>query len=243
MGGRARSWAVAALLSAVLSGGAAEAQSPVNISALVNADLTTYTNGSNYPQNGGPLTVAGVLFTLSTIGSSSHTATIQSSTTSGVPQTYSIPVNRTGVTTVYTLINSAFGSCGTSVGELDFVGATTPTFVYVLTEGTNIRDHNIPSGFCQTATGVAGTATFGGLVRLDMQQINLPAGFATDTLLSVSFKSYGLAGAGSPFVAAVDANGTTVSTTPAPPSLFLVLIGLVVVAVYLAWRKPAHTRV
>jgi hypothetical protein len=240
MGGRVRSWAVAALVSAVLLGGAAEAQSPVNISALVNDDLTTYTNGSNYPQNGGPLTVAGVTFTLSTIAPSGHTGVIQSSTTSSLPQTFSIPVNRTGVTTVTTLINSAFGSCGTSVGELDFVGATTPTFVYVLTEGTNIRDHNIPSGFCQTATGVAGTATFGGLVRLDMQQITLPVGFATDTLVSINFRSYGLICCGSPFLAAVDANGSALPTTPAPPSLLLVSIGLVCAAVYFAWRKPVH---
>src|ERR1700733_10957024 len=117
MGDRARSWAVAALVSTVLLGGAAEAQSPLNISALVNDDLTTYSNGSNYPQNGGPLTVAGVTFTLSTISPSGHTGVIQSSTTSGLPQTFSISVNRTGVTTVNTLINSAFGSCGTSVGE------------------------------------------------------------------------------------------------------------------------------
>src|SRR5580700_10254442 len=143
MAGRIRSWAAAALVSAVLWGGVANAQSPVNISALVNDDLTTYTNGSNYPQTGGSLTVAGVTFTLSTIAPSGHTGVVQSSTTSSVPQTFSIPVNRTGVTTVSTLINSAFGTCGTSVGELDFVGATTPTFVYVLTEGTNIRDHNI----------------------------------------------------------------------------------------------------
>jgi hypothetical protein len=220
----------------------AEAQGPVNISSLVNDDLTTYTNGSNYPQNGGLLTVAGINFTLSTIAPSSHTAVIQSSTTAGVLQTFSIPVGRFGVTTVYTLMDGAFGSCGTSVGELDFVGAVTPTFVYVLTEGVNIRDHNMVSGFCQTATGVAGTASFGGEVRLDMQQITLPAGFATDTLTAINFKSYGLAGAGSPFVAAVDAvgTGTTPPATPAPTSLFLALIGLAGAAVYLAWRKRAQ---
>lgn len=39
----------------------------INISSLVNSDLTTYTGAGNYPQNGGALTVAGVPFTLATI--------------------------------------------------------------------------------------------------------------------------------------------------------------------------------
>src|SRR3974390_3438601 len=137
-----------ALLVAAGTFGAAlaSAQTPVDLSFLVNDDLTTYTNGGNYPQNGGPLTVAGVPFTLSTIAQ--KTFVIQSSSV----QTFSIPVGRQGVTTVFTLINSAYGVCGTAVGELDFVGASSTTFVYALTEGTNVRDHNIPNNYCETVT-------------------------------------------------------------------------------------------
>jgi hypothetical protein len=38
-----------------------------------------------------------------------------------------------------------------------------------------------------------------------MQTITLPAAFATDTLTSIDFNSFGQGGFGSPFVAAIDA--------------------------------------
>ncbi len=199
-----RAWLPALGVWACTFGSAQAGFQQVNLSALVNADLTTYTGGTNYPQHGGPLTVAGIPFTLATIAPLSDTAVIQASDVSGVMQTYSILVGVAGVTTVYTLINSAFGTCGTNIGELNFVGASN-TFTYTLTEGSNVRDH-FNGGFCNTVTSVAGTASFGGGAdRLDMQQINLPPGFATDTLQRIDFISFGEASNGSPFVAAVTA--------------------------------------
>src|SRR5215472_4000896 len=113
---------------------------PIDISGLVNSDLTTYSGGGNYPQHGGVLTVNGVAFNLATIGQGADTAVIQSSPNDGVAQTYSIPIGLFGVTSAYTLINSAFGDCNQNIGELDFIGSST-TVQYLLTEGTNVRDH------------------------------------------------------------------------------------------------------
>jgi hypothetical protein len=207
---------------------------PINISGLVNADLTGYTGGANYPQNGGPLTVAGVPFTLATIAPDSHTAVIQASADFDVLQTYSIPVGMFGVTSANTLINSAFGTCGTNIGELDFVGASN-TFAYTLTEGTNVRDH-FNGVFCNTVTNVAGTASFGGGAdRLDMQQITLPASFASDTLQRIDFKSFGQGGNGSPFLAAVDV--VTTSAVPEPAQLTMTTTALL--ALVLA-RRGRH---
>ena len=196
--------------------GLAQSTDQISISSLANADLVTqYTNGSYYPPHGGPLTVAGIPFTLATIPPNSDTAVIQGLTV-GSEQSFSIPVNTKGVVTVYTLINSAFGSCGTIVGELDFVGASSSTYVYTLTEGDNIRDHN-QDGFCNTAPNIVGTASFGGgQVRLDMQQVMLPASFANDTLNSITFKSYGLGYAGTPFIAAI-----TTASSPQRPVVFI----------------------
>jgi hypothetical protein len=95
----------------------------INISSLVNSDLTAYSGGFNYPQNGGPLTVAGVTFQLATLAANNHTAVIQGSTSGGISQTYTIPVGLFGITTVDTLINSAFGSLNTDIGSLVFHGA------------------------------------------------------------------------------------------------------------------------
>jgi hypothetical protein len=209
----------------------------LNISSLVNSDLTTYTGGGNYPPNGGPLTVAGVPFTLATIGPSFDTAVIQTSTIPGVSQTYSIPVGIFGVTSADTLINSAFGTCGTNVGELDFVGASS-NFAYTLTEGTNVRDH-FNGAFCNTVTNVAGTASFGGGAdRLDMQQIALPASFATDTLQRIDFKGFGQGRDGSPFLAAA----AVVTGSPVPEPATLTLTASALLALLFARRAVSGTR-
>jgi hypothetical protein len=192
--------------------GLAQTGYQVDISSLVNTDLTTYTNGGDYPQNGGPLTINGVPFVLATSGPNNDTSIIQ--TTGSADDSYTIPVNLSGITTIYTLINSAYGACGTTVGEVDITGVASGTVVYSLTEGTNIRDHN-QSGFCNTATDLAGTANFGGgQVRLDMQEIDLPASFATDTITNVVFEGYGLGNSGEPFMAGMTAATGSLLTAP-----------------------------
>jgi hypothetical protein len=208
----------------------------VDISGLVNADLTTYTGGFNYPQHGGPLTVAGVPFTLATIGPNSDTAVIQTSTDFGGSQTYSIPVGIFGVTSADTLINSAFGTCGTNIGELDFVGASN-TYTYTLTEGANVRDH-FNGAFCNTVTNVAGTASFGGGAdRLDMQQITLPASFATDTLQRIDFKGFGQGGNGSPFLAAA----AVVTGSPVPEPATLTITASALLALLLSKHRAQRS--
>jgi hypothetical protein len=181
--------------------------------------------------------VAVVPFTLATIGPSFDTAVIQTSTIPGVSQTYSIPVGVFGVTSADTLINSSAGACGTSIGELDFVGVSS-TYIYPLTEGTNVRDH-FNGGFCNTVTNVAGTASFGGGAdRFDMQQIVLPASFATDTLQRIDFKGFGQGLAGSPFLAAAAVN--TSSPVPEPATWPLAAVALL--ATFLARRASSRTR-
>jgi MYXO-CTERM domain-containing protein len=209
----------------------------IDISGLVNSDLTTYTGGGNYPQNGGPLTVAGIPFQLATIGPDNHTAVIQSSTDFGVTQTYVIPVNLADVTIVYTLINSAFGAANTNIGALVFRGASGETYTYTLTEGFNVRDH-FNGSFVNTATDLAGTASFGGGAdRLDMQSIVLPTIFASDTLTEIDFESFGQGGFGAPFVAAIT---TSTSETPLPAALSLFVGGLGLVGALARRRRRRH---
>jgi len=219
---------------ASLAGLARAATIDLDLSSLVNADLTTYSGGDAYPQHGGSLTVGGIPFTLATIGPNSDTAIIQASTAGGVLETYSIPVGVFGVTSADTLINSAFGSCTTDIGELDFVGASS-TYTYTLTEGSNVRDH-FNGAFCNTAPNVAATASFGGGAdRLDMQQITLPASFASDTLERIDFKSFGQGFSGSPFLAAA-AVETGTATVPEPATW--ALSGSALVMMLLFRRRP-----
>jgi len=139
----------------------------------------------------------------------------------------------------YTLINTAFGTCGTNVGELDFIGSSS-TYTYVLTEGSNVRDH-FRGGYCNSLTDGSGTASFGGGAdRLDMQTIVLPPAFATETLESIDFKSFGKGGDGSPFLAAVtlDPGGPGPSAVPEPAAWPLGLLALAAVPlVRRRWRQ------
>jgi hypothetical protein len=206
----------------------------IDLSSYVNADLTTYSGGLNYPQHGGTLSVATIPFMLATIGTNLNTGVIQSF----VAETFSIAIGVFSVTSAYTLVNSAFGACGTNIGEIDFIGSSN-TFAYALTEGINVRDH-FNGGFCNAVTSVAGTASFGGgSDRLDMQLITLPAGFSHDTLQRIDFKGFGQGERGSPFLAA-----TTIVTSAVPEPanfLFLSIGGAIMLSAY-RWKCKLRGR-
>ena len=209
----------------------------IGLSGLVNADLTTYTGGGNYPQHGGELTVGGIPFELATIGPQNDTGIIQ---TNGA-QDLSIPVGVLGAMSVYVLVNSAYGACGSDVGEIDFVGSS-QTYVYPLIEGGNIRDH-FDGGFCNQATDISGSANFGGGAdRLDLNSIQLPSSFATQTLESVDFKSFGMGELGQPFLAALTVgSGSSLDTAtflvPVPEPGELLFVGSAMAALILRRRR------
>jgi hypothetical protein len=201
----------------------------IDLSGLVNSDLTTYTGGSNYPQHGGLITVDGIPFELATIGPQQDTAVIQTSGT----QDFSIPVGTFGVTSAYVLVNSADGSCGTDVGEIDFVGSS-GTYSYKLTEGVNVRDH-FDGAFCNSAGDITDTASFGGGAdRLDLDSIELPPSFADQTLESIDFKGFGEGQLGEPFLAAA-----TLDPDPAavPEPADLAVVSLAAAAMLLLRRR------
>jgi hypothetical protein len=215
---------------------------PVDISALVNADLTGYTSGTLYPQTGGPINVGGVGFNLSTIAPDGHTAVIQ---TNDAVVSVQIPVNLPDVTTVYTLINSSFGVLpgGQTIGTLAFYRSgdlLNPT-TFNLIEGVNVRDH-FNGGFVNTLSDnsvVSQTYTDGtNEVRLDRQTFTLPAAFSTDTLAYIILTNLDVNVPnsdpnapgnfifllGQPFLAALSTNSP--SETPVPAALPLFATGL-----------------
>jgi len=185
----------------------------VDLSPYVNSDLSTYTDGWNYPQGGSSITVDGIPFVLASIGSNNDTGIIQ---TSGSYDTNVIPIDLFGVTSADVLTNSAYGVCGIGVGEIDFVGSS-GTYVYSLTEGDNIRDH-FQGGFCDNAPGVTATANFGP-DRLDLNEITLPAAFAGETLESIDFIGYGQGELGLPFLAGLTLDPDPMPAVPEPSSL------------------------
>ena len=205
----------------------------IDLSSFVNSDLTTYTGGSSYPQHGGAITVDTIPFELATIGSGQDTAVIQTDGT----QDFSIPVGVSGVTTVDVLVNSAYGSCGADVGEIDFVGSS-DTYSYQLTEGVNLRDH-FNGKFCNSAGDTTATASFGGGAdRLDLESIQLPPSFSGQTLESIDFEGFGNDPLGEPFLAAatiITPADPDPAPVPEPPQLLAVCASA---AVLVCRRRP-----
>ena len=212
-------------LSAVIGvgGSAVAAQTQVDISSQVNADIQTYTDGGNYPQAPATVTIGGIDFAIAPYPAGAGSGG------SGVVQvvsptdSFTFDVSLPGITSVYTLINSAFGNLGSTVGAITFGDLSGDSVTFDLTEGLNVRDHY--NGFYNNdASDLYGTASYAGGVRLDAQQFILPAAFGASTLTSITFNGVadtGLGG-GEPFLAAVTA---TTSAVPEVSTWAMMLAG------------------
>jgi hypothetical protein len=140
---------------------------------------------------------------------------------------------------VYTLINSAFGEFGDTVGSVEFKATGGLDYTVDLVEGQDIRDHN-NDGFNNTiGTGALGdicvhTFSFGA-IRLDEQEFVLPQAFHTATLTDIILNGTGNDPDGEPFLAAA----TVASAVPEPPGL---VMGILAAGTVAAWRWLARRR-
>jgi len=210
------------VLILLLSVSAQAAYTNVNLPTL-NTDLTTWSDGSAY-NNLFPSsqTFAGVPFQLQ-LNSSGYNAYEAFGN-----NTLDISTSIYGATNVYTLINTAYGSSGSTVGSITFIGNGGADYTVNLIEGYNVRDHYFnPNPFVNTTTAPYVTqAVFGlnqsGYAHLDMQDFALPSAFQTQTLTDIQFAGIN-AGypQGEPFIAGLTVAG---GSAPVPePSTFLLL--------------------
>lgn len=181
--------------------------------------LQSLTNGGFYPASG-PLSVGGVPFNIAqdANGNNMWEAEVGFSDSTG-PNPLVIPVNLFDVKTAYTLMDSFFGSCGTTIGTVRFLGSAGADVTFNLIEGDNIRDHLV-GGFCNDIAAGTPSMDFGGDVHLDMQTYVLPAEFHTQTLTSIIITSLRQGFEGEPFI-----TSATV-LVPEPATLALVALGL-----------------
>lgn len=204
-------------------------QITVDLSGIVNSDLSTYTNGGNYPTPG-LITIGGIDFQL-TAGPNGHTWVAGGGASVGVPNTYSITgLNLSDVGAMYAIINSGFGTCGTTVGSIaaDVFGSGPGTWTFMLVEGANVRDHYNGS-WCNTAWSAVATADYPGNVRFDVYRFGL-AGLTdngTIPITGLDFATLGAGSGGEPFLAAVtfETITTPIGAVPEPSTWTLLMLG------------------
>jgi hypothetical protein len=208
---------IATLLMLYMSLGTANAQQyPVDISAEVNSNwCPDVGNCSTFPF--GTQKYDGVTFNIPGSATTSNVWEAYTAAGGGSGQvSVTIPVNIANVRTVYTLMNTNWGSAQTGLLAVTFTGTNGATWTYTPLGNVDIRDYN-QDGFtnsiaCRLPGGVhqAGTVnawTNGQGQRLDMQIFELPASFKGQTLSSVTITDNGASGVQRSFLAAV-----TVST-------------------------------
>ena len=191
------------------------AYTPVEL-PQVNTNIKTWTDGARYsPYFPGESELGGVPFKLiqDSAGNNSFIGTL------------TIPVGIYGITTVYTLMNTAVGQSGAQVGTLTAMGSDGATQTFSLIVGDNIRDHFYGSYVNSISADYVTLNVVGsgqpGTAHLDMQAFSLNSDFANQTLTSITFVSAGGNPQGVPFIA-----GLTVSAVPEPGTLLMWVAGI-----------------
>lgn len=128
-----------------------------------------------------------------------------------------IPINVAKVKTVYTLMNTGWGTSQTGLLSATFTGSAGATWTVNLAGNINVRDYNqngstTNSIVCQLPGGVGKSTTINAWVngqgqRLDMQVYELPASFKKQTLVSMTITDNGSTNVQRSFISAL-----TVST-------------------------------
>lgn len=217
----------------------AVAAGPVDLQPYVNANVSTYTEGGNYPS--ASTTIGGVTFSLATFDGG--TGIVQLDGTNAV----NIAVNQTGVNTAYVILNSAFGIAGQTIGSLVFNGGGN-SVSFDLTEGVNVRDHFF-GFFNNSATDIFATAAYtnGGIVadgpnfaHFDVYRFDISAlGGALD---SIDFGSRtDFFANGQPFLAGVT-TAFTVGGVPEVSTWAMLIFGMGAAGAALRRRSVRHAR-
>jgi PEP-CTERM motif-containing protein len=209
-------------LTLLVASGAARAEYiTVDLSSLVNSDLSTYTFGAGYPPPG-VSTFNGIPFEFASAPSGSASV-VGGLASVGIPRTYYLDLDLSGITTMYAIVNSAFGACGANVGVIAVRGEDGMTSGANLVQGVNVRDH-YQGGFCNQQSTAAFTVPFADGIIYDIYRIDVSTATSNGTVVldGLQFETYGMGASGEPFLAAV----TFERGVPEPGTLALLGAGL-----------------
>lgn len=205
-------WAVAAKLPTT----------PIDISSFANTSWCTnppFINCSTFPF--GPQTFNGIPFLIpgdaqGTANNVWHSYVAANGGSGTVSVT--IPINVAKVKTVYTLMNTVWGSTQTGLLTITFTGSGGATWTVNPIGNVNVRDYNNGSYTdaiaCRVPAGAGKFATVNAWVngsgqRLDMLMYELPASFKSETLVSMTITDAGNTNFQRSFLAALTVSTTT----------------------------------
>ena len=144
------------MAAALMSCAVAHAQyTSIDLSPYTDYQSGEQTQGYNYPGPNYSYSINGVPFTSSYFGGYSQEGLIYLGPSTGV-YSADIAVDETGIQSIYTEINSAYGATGTQPGTVTLVGSAA-SVTYDLVEGENIRDHYYGEFTNTVAPGIGGT--------------------------------------------------------------------------------------
>jgi PEP-CTERM motif len=229
-------------LALFLAGTAGAQQTQIDMLAHMNDQLTSqYCCDANLYPTSGFLTNLGVTFSMASNPDPFGGAPIDAwRGENAVNRTFNLAIGMSGITSVYTIMDTRFGYAGdptdpsTAQASLTFNYLSSASVTQYLYGCFNTRDHN-PGGYSAgcwplNAPAPAGSnaqqfASFGNNVPVvfDMQTWDVSAN-ASDQLTSITFTDYG-PGVNTPFLRAVTVDARVVAT-PEPATLALMATGL-----------------
>lgn len=216
------SWMFAVVCCALSSAALAD-YTTVSIAPIANDNIDSISSTS-YPH--GSQTYFGVPFDLLSSGSDNIWNAAASSDPN--PRTATLTVSIPDATTVYTLINTAWGQSGpTSYAAVTFNATGGVNYTVNLVGDDDIRDYNnftwTNSINGTTTQNVWASGSTGQYKRMDMQTITLPSTFLGQTLTSIVFTDTG----SNPNFQRMLVMGATVQAVPEPAALTLIALGAV----------------
>jgi len=207
----------------VLVGGAAQAvMVPVDISGVANTTYATASgmiNGSTFPSgiqsfDGKPFDINGMWHSYSIYDADG---------------TVDINVGQYGVSSVYTLMNSYWGTSNTNYYvQIDFFGTDDGAYTAYLYGNKNLRDyHNGSYTNLLDPSGNAQEVWINGRgQRIDMQAFVLPATFLDETLDFIRVTDYGADGTQRSFLSGLTVERNEGDVVPEPATMTLFGVGL-----------------
>lgn len=224
--------AAASVVACSATGALGQVFTTVPLAGVANARLQaawpTFT-GVPYPE--GNQTWGNVPWSL---GSGGNNTWFSRDATGANPRTVTIPINVAQATTAYTLMGTWQGNTSQSLYvELEFTGSAGATFTTRFFGGVHIRDwfngrytNNVtsPNTTANVYSVNIGPNGGTGTSRLDMQRIDLPTAFESQSLVSLTIRDFGADPSGT-FGQRSFIYGLTVSAIPTPSAAVVLGLG------------------